>query len=61
MQAEKHVQEKSYEQEQTISLTESEDNTLITKLSVQRALSRLSEEEREPPCVRLPQRDAVGH
>ena len=41
------MQEKSYEQEQTISLTESEDNTLITKLSVQRALSRLSEEERE--------------
>ena len=47
MQAEKNVQEKTYEQEQTIGLTESEDNTLITKLSVQRALSRLSEEERE--------------
>lgn len=44
MQAEKHVQEKTYEQ---IGLTESEDNTLIIKLSVQRALSRLSEEERE--------------
>ena len=47
MQAEKNVQEKTYEQEQTIGLTESEDNTLITKLSIQRALSRLSEEERE--------------
>ena len=47
MQAEKNVQEKTYEQEQTIGLTESEDNTLITKLSVQRALSRLSEDERE--------------
>ena len=47
MQAEKNVQEKTYEQEQTIGLTESEDNTLITKLSVQRALSRLTEEERE--------------
>jgi len=47
LQAEKNVQEKTYEQEQTIGLTESEDNTLITKLSVQRALSRLSEDERE--------------
>ncbi len=46
-QAEKYLQEQTYEQEQTIGLTESEDNTLITKLSVQRALSRLSEEERE--------------
>ncbi|MBP3882617.1 MAG: RNA polymerase sigma factor [Lachnospiraceae bacterium] len=46
-QAEKYLQEQTYEQEQTICLTESEDNTLITKLSVQRALSRLSEEERE--------------
>ena len=46
-QAEKYLQEQTYEQEQTICLTESEDNTLITKLSVQRALSRLSEEDRE--------------
>ena len=45
MQAEKNVQEKTYEQEQTIGLTESEDNTLITKLSVQRALLLISVNE----------------
>ncbi len=45
--AEKHEQEQNYGNEQSPGQHETEDNTLITKLSVQRALSRLPEEERE--------------
>ena len=53
--AEKHLQKQTYGEDMSVRLSEagyslSEDNTqntLITKLSVRRALSRLSEEERE--------------
>ena len=51
-QAEKYLQEQTYVEDLNVRQSEAgysvaEDNTLITKLSVQRALSRLSEEERE--------------
>ena len=48
--AEKYLQSQSYEEDQGAAQTDAEDSLqsfLITKLSVQRALSRLSEEERE--------------
>ena len=52
MQAEKYLQEQTYVEDLNVGQSEAEysvaeDNTLITKLSVERALSRLSEDERE--------------
>ena len=52
MQAEKYLQEQTYVEDLNVRQSEAEysvaeDNTLITKLSVERALSRLSEDERE--------------
>ncbi len=49
-QAEKYLQEQIYEEDMLVGQSAAEDNSqnsLITKLSVHRALSRLSEEERE--------------
>ena len=45
--AEKQLQDQPYEDEQSTERPAATDNTLLTKLSVQRALSRLTEEERE--------------
>lgn len=50
MLAEKNLQDQPYEKEQSTGMSMPGDDTqknLITKLGVQRALSRLSEEERE--------------
>ena len=49
-QAEKYLQDQIYEEDMLVGQSAAEDNSqnsLITKLSVHRALSRLSEEERE--------------
>ena len=46
-QAKKRQQERTYAEESSSEQPNAEDNSLITKLSVRRALSRLSEEERE--------------
>ena len=45
--AEKQLQDQPYEDKQNAEPTNAADNALLTKLSVQRALSRLTEEERE--------------
>ena len=45
--AEKQLQDQPYEDEQSTGRPAATDNALLTKLSVQRALSRLTEEERE--------------
>ena len=45
--AEKQLQDQPYEDEQSTGRPAATDNALLTKLGVQRALSRLTEEERE--------------